>query len=302
VDCSPAGHNDATTTGGGATLELNSVRLDMDGHTLTCFNTSNNGIELTAAVAQLLNGTVTGCADGVELAGTGKHAVKHVTATGNNSYGFFVAATSNNSILAFNTASNNSLAGFYVQAGKTKLTQNTASTNGEDGFLIDGLDNNKLTANTASNNASDGFSIFGKNTKVVNNIADSNDRDGFDTNSGEGHARFLGNRATNNDDNGFVIGTSNNKVVNNTATGNGADESGDGFLFQGGSFNIVKSNEALNNGDDGISLDGASSNNRLKHNTATGNTHNDLQDDNVLCDGNIWDHNIFVNSNQACAH
>jgi len=138
------------------------------------------------------------------------------------------------------------------------LANNTASANGDDGFVLASCFHDTLRENTANGN--DAYS----NSTYYN--TNYNSQDGFYLNSSTSNT-LTENTASSNI-RGFVISDSSD----NTLTGNTADNnSGSGFRFSGSSGNTLTGNTSDNNTKDGFVLQDFANNNKLTGNTASSN-------------------------------
>jgi len=290
----------------GPAIEVESATLDLNGFTVSCADTNANnilpdGIVLIDSKAVVLNGTVSGCNDGVLVEGfrdQSKHRVENVTSDANANNGFFIDA--DGVTLIGNTATNNGNHGFKIHGDANASISNRATNNGSNGFFIL-FRKNKLVSNTSTSNGDNGFFIDGDQTTVINNTANNNSNDGFAIFSGQ--RKFAGNRASANGNNGFAIFGGNNKLLRNMATDNGND----GFQI-GDDSNRLTKNVAENNGGNGIYLIPGAFVNRIIKNVASGHLdpNFDLRDDNsgVTCP-NTWKNNTFVTkggSGVGCIH
>ena len=127
------------------------------------------------------------------------------------------------------------------------VSDNMASGNTVDGFLINNLSGGTVSGNMASINTGNGFFISNLSGGTVSdNTASGNTFDGFFINNLSG-GTVSGNMASINTGNGFFISTlSGGMVSDNMASGNTID----GFRignFTGGNTATFMSNEALNN-------------------------------------------------------
>jgi parallel beta-helix repeat protein len=292
------------TCGTAPTLTVISATLDLKGNTVTCTDNTNDGIVLQGTKAKLLNGTVTGCYDGVELQGTGSHQVTNVTSTGNANEGFDEQSGSNANKLSSNTASNNgSLVlnhdlscpfccdyptggiGFFLDGNANILRSNTATGNYDDGFELEG-NNNNLAGDKAIDNDPEEIVIqCNDNVSVYSTTTDAGE-DGFDV-DGDGNL-LSGVIATGNDDEGVSLCGSNNRVTGSTASNNESH----GMALWCGTKNTLSSNTANGNDGDGYSVrysDG---------NSLTGNSADDNEDDGffVNSDNNILSKNKATNN------
>jgi parallel beta-helix repeat protein len=210
-------------------LSVDSAKLDLDGHTVSCSTVDPAaGILLIGQRAQLSHGTVVGCLNGVALAGAGRHIVKGIVSDANVVNGFWIQGVSRNK-LSSNTASDNGNAGFNVQGVKNNLTGNTAWGNHVVGFNLYFADNAALAGNTATASTGDG-GIYVLSSETVhltrNTVSDNHASDGHAAGivvSGGGNHTLSRNIVTNNDSSGIIIGnlTTPASISHNTATGNG---------------------------------------------------------------------------------
>ena len=81
-----------------ALIVVGPTQLNLKGFTVTCVRASEddpltNGIEVTGQNAKLQNGLVTGCHNGVVVAGDGHHKLLDVTAEVNEGAGFLVESS-----------------------------------------------------------------------------------------------------------------------------------------------------------------------------------------------------------------
>jgi hypothetical protein len=137
-------------------VTVNGGRLDLGGFTISCADTDGDNalptaVELDGKKSRLTNGTVTGCYNGVTVAGSGKHTVQGVTATGNANDGMQVQSNGNK--IVGNTAAANGDEGFEVLGNKNKLVRNVSTGNDSDGIDVDSdARGNKIQQNQATGN------------------------------------------------------------------------------------------------------------------------------------------------------
>ena len=150
----------------GAAVTVDGGTLDLGGFTLSCSDTDGDnalpiGILLTGQKAQVRNGTVTGCYDGVRIEGGGKAVVSGVT------------------------ASQNANDGVQIQTDKNKVTGSTTAGNGDEGIEVFGS-RNKIIANTVTGNGSDGIDVGGstRKNKILRNVATGNGGDDLEDSGG----------------------------------------------------------------------------------------------------------------------
>jgi hypothetical protein len=262
----------AAIPGSPAVRIIGPATLNLNGFAVLCDPADRpDGITIDGAGAKLLNGTVRNCANGVEVAGAGGHAVTSVTSR------------------------LNSVTGFVVSSDKNKLTGNDAVENADDGFhTLGGSLGNQLVHGTAAGNGDDGFLVDGSDHKVTQNASTQNGGDGFQTVSGSGTGvQFSQNVATFNARNGFIIFGSGHKLQANRSVANGdGDLIDDGFRIAGPGHQLKK-NRAVANDGRGIRLDPAAQGTLVQQNVAQENGGNDLEDDAADCDANQWKKNVF---------
>jgi parallel beta-helix repeat protein len=252
------------------------VIFNLNGFTVSCDTTATDGIVVQGSRAVVSNGTVTGCDDGVQLDGDGRHVITRIISRLNGNEGFEI--NSHRNALSFNIALDNGDDGFEIRGSFNVLSFNKARRNDEDGFDIGGDSvNNKLITNTAEDNIDDGFQVGGADHVLKFNHANRNGR-------------------------GFIIleNASNNRLSFNVAFANEFD----GFDVEGDNNSLTR-NVAKQNGADGIGVETDATGNVLEENVAFDNNQNgagdfDLADDNVDCDANTWVDNFFGTKSQAC--
>ena len=131
--------------------------LDLGGFTLSCADTDEDnalptGIELNGKKAQVRNGSVVGCFNGVRVEGSGKGVVTGMTLSGNASDGVQVRSDKNK--ITANTTSGNGDEGVDVLGSKNKIIGNTTTGNGADGIDVSSsARKNKILRNTSTGNA-----------------------------------------------------------------------------------------------------------------------------------------------------
>ncbi len=252
----------------------------LNGFTVSCSGESGDGIVLNGTGAFLSGpGTVTGCFDGVNVAGSGHHTVLNLTVRNNDFAG--VDVESDNNTIAFVTARDNG-DGFDVGGDFNSLVQNTATGNGvnpsdeANGFHIEG-NHNTLDGNTAKNNQGNGIDIDGDHNTLHANVSTGNG---------------LGSDVD--EQNGFDIEGSNNILSNNVASGNIKD----GFWVDA-DHNTLVANSGIHVTISG-QFESITGNTALNNNTSSSPTDYDLRDDNPTCDSNSWIVDTFGTKSQAC--
>ena len=214
TDVGPCATNPALTVVGPA-------QLDLGGKTVSCTSVATIGILLTGQGAKLRNGVVSGCDVGVRLAGTGRHRVERVLATGNN-VGFSLLSSSERNTLKENAATDN-MGGFLLDGDRATATDNTATGNSGNGFESFFTDRLTLRGNTAADNGARGFITSGTNHRYTKNVAQQNGGDGFHLFSGSSGYTLTQNRASDNGGNGIENSATDSKFVKNTVLGQSLD-------------------------------------------------------------------------------
>ena len=189
--------------------------LDMGGHTVSCTG-AFDGIALTGQAAKLRNGVVTGCVDGIDFGGTGRHRVERVLAT-NNGIGFAVNIGSDKNRLNHNWATDNTI-GFQVKGTQCTLIKNTSTTN-VTGFRVESIQT-MLRKNTAARNTDVGFFLDGSKHLVLQNVAQQNGDNGFFTVGNSRELTLKQNQALDNAIDGIHHNGTDSKLQQNTALGN----------------------------------------------------------------------------------
>lgn len=287
---------------GGLTV-IGPATLDLNGFVLFCADLDSDGsvstgIVIDGAKATLRNGVVRECDNGVFVQGTGKHRLTGLTATANRSRGFVILRGSHNNTVVRNSATENGDTGFVISgADNDKLEENMAVRNHKRGFGISG-DRNKLSRNTASDNDDTGFVIVGGERHTLrHNTASQNHNRGFDV-AGERHT-LTRNTALQNLRQGIIV---NSRGMGHKLSGNTADANGFAGFEIKGDQNKVQRNRAENNQGSGILLGSDAAENRISKNVALNNNQAgaarqfDLVDDSPDCGTNTWKNNTFDTS------
>lgn len=186
-----------------AAIVVDSAILDLGGRTVSCADTNGDGtlsegVVLLGKNAEVRNGTISGCAYGVDIYGAGKHVVEGLTIVGSEEDGVWVGSDTKKNRFTGNTVSGSGDDGFEVRSAKNTLSGNVVQNNGEDGIDVVEAKANKILQNTSSGNFDDGIDLNGVANKVIGNTAEGN--------GGYGIA---------------VVGKR-NKIVGNSASGSGA--------------------------------------------------------------------------------
>jgi parallel beta-helix repeat protein len=273
-------------SGAGLVIGANGIVLNCAGHTISGIGVGI-GIDFSGSNGDTVkNCRVTGFTVGFALDGSSSDILTGNTAN-NNVFGFIIHGSSS-SVFGRNIAKNNIGDGFHFEfaSNSNKITGNTASNNGNEGFAFYLSSGNSLARNTANSNAvgfimwnvSDttlvrntasknrvyGFGLYmsSNNDSLTKNTASKNGYDGFEVVESSS-STFAGNTANGNSHYGFhLYGSSNNTLIMNTAI----NDPGNGFYIEFSADNTLIRNTASNNRQDGFYLSGSSSN------TLTGNT------------------------------
>ena len=177
-----------------------------------------------------VDGTGLGISNGIALSGRQGVTVKNCQVTG-FIHGFFLNDFCFANTFTMNTATGNTLTGFFVfQSSRNHFTMNTATGNDQDGFFLFFTDDNILTMNTAPDNDRIGFFVGNASGNILmDNTANGNDSHGF-----------------------FLSAATGNTLTRNTATGNVIE----GFFLVSSDGNTLRLNKATDNGE-GIRIDPA---------------------------------------------
>jgi hypothetical protein len=257
------------------------AKVDLSQFTILCNDVNQDGtpptgLRILGQKAQVHGGFPSGCYDGVDVEGEGRHTVKNVRAESSRIHGFFITSTKN--ILRQNRAMIDKY-GFVVGGNSNTLLDNTADISHSDtSFKIEG-NNNRLRRNFAGGSNFDGFSIFGEGNKLTENEARGNGVDGFDVQEGAAKITLRKNFARNNGDDGFEISGQQHKLIENEASDNIAN----GILAHEASHITLLGNVALDN-------------NQANYPTILF----DLKDLTPDCSTNTWKHNTFGTASQPC--
>lgn len=246
----------AITVGSGA-------ELDLGGFTVTCQG-SEVGILLDGAAAWLDNGAVVGCSTAVQVAGSGAHTVRRITASGANQGLWIAPGSDGNHILRNAVLRGQEDAAIQVDGAHNTLRFNAVGGSLDQAFEINGDDN--LIEGNHVTGVAEGVQLTGTRNRVVgNHIVGTTDR-GIEVRAG-GHLIQRNLIADGAADGIALLDTGDgNEVVGNTIIGH-ADQG----LFVGTFGNTLTGNLVLLNG-------------------------TDLTDVTENCDGNRWADNEFTTS------
>ena len=261
----PCGSSPVLTLSSGADLDMRGNVIKGDGNSGQCINVTGTG-------SVLQNGSVSGCADGVTLAGTGAHLVRKVKAKNVTEDGFDVPSSDN--ILHSNSASGNEGHSFFIEGNGNIMFRNKAKN--DVGAAFDLIEDQNTLWSNASKKSLRGF--------VLDEGATSN--------------LLVANKAKGAREQGIDIRGDDNDLFLNSSKEN----RGDGFDVRsspapGANENILGGNKAIEN-DRGIVLSGADGN------TAVGNTSKrnrlDMRDPVDACFTNLWEGNVFKTKDPSC--
>lgn len=180
ADVGPCDNDDSTA------ITVDSGMLDLGGHTVSCADLDVDldlpqGVVLLGKKARVVNGTITGCSNGVGVGGSGKHRVEGLTITGSADDGIDVLSDSVKNKVIGNTVRQSGSDGIYIRSDKNKLVDNTASENLGDGIELEGgADKNKLVGNQAGQNGNNGIEVNGSKNKLTECTANQNVANGID--------------------------------------------------------------------------------------------------------------------------
>jgi len=213
----------STTT---ALVVRDGATLDLGGHTVTCADL-DNGIAVAGTGARLLNGTVTGCNDGVSLSGE-RHVVKRIRSRF-NVRGFVAEDGLEDARLSDSSAEFNGAGGFTLFGNGNVLRRNESFGNADVAIFVIG-NRNTLTRNSTNGNCIVGgcaaaYEIGGDDNTISRNSATGEDT-GFlltpDFGSATGNT-LVKNEAAFSFLAGIVVqdGATGNDLVRNTVSGGG---------------------------------------------------------------------------------
>jgi parallel beta-helix repeat protein len=249
------------------------VTLLMKGFVVRCEDVNENGevpkgIVVTGTKARIINGTVSGCDDGMLFdGGKGWHTVQNIKAV------------------------NNEDDGFDVKSNNNRFIGNSANNNGDKGFALDGT-GNTLLGNTSNYNHDHGVDIDGDRNHLYRGKANHNDKDGIHLDEGNS-AIVTGYTSRNNADDGMEVNSSGNWIAGNKINKN--HEDGIQLSYKPDDGEVANNNKVLFND--------ARDNNQAGVAEAY-----DVEDQNVdqnknpTCDNNKWVGNAFHSSNRDCIH
>jgi parallel beta-helix repeat protein len=259
------------------------AKLNLNGKTLSG-NGDNVCIQINGEGAKVWNGTVTNCADGVVIAGTGRHKVFRIRSMDNDGIGFKVDEDSNDNWLSDNEAIGNLEENFLIEqeSDGNHLINNKAEDGEDRGYYVRGS-NNCLYKNKAYGNRDDALRINnGNNNRATYNIfSGTEDGEGVEIQSIE---NFVRNNIIKQNVRGMRIRDDHNVVKENIIISNGQE----GIRVES-SENLISSNFILNNGQEGIRVQESTLNiisrNLIKNNGFNESDPEDIRDGLKLEDG-----------------
>ncbi len=277
---------DITTSGGGITVSVSNVTIDLRGHLLQ--GGTGDGIGVGALGLKNIvvkNGTIRGWgSDGVDLltstpvntqvidvlsegnlgsgirAGTGA-LVSGCTANGNTQSGIEASGTAGT--IVNSTATSNAVNGFNIAAGAWTVTNCSAALNTAVG--INDLANGTMIVNcTSRDNNGDGIFAVQGSTVASCSAFSNGDSVGDDGIVGSSGATIVDCTAVQNFEDGIEAGT------NALVRGNRATNNGGAGIHATGTGNRIEDNALIANTGDGITVNPATSNFVIR-NSATAN-------------------------------
>jgi parallel beta-helix repeat protein len=207
----PADANPAITISGRA-------KLNLGGHTLSGVrdvegNATIDCIRITQDGAQVWNGTVMSCIDGIRI-DSSHNKIESVESSNNDRRGLRITGGSYN-LLENCSASSNKRQGYLIEEGGSHnwVTRCTATENGRHGINIDDGSYNVIYFSTVSGNCRDGIEISGKKNSVLNNnVVDNANPETCDTDGDYSPWEYAGIDVR--------AGSEGNKIEHNSACGN----------------------------------------------------------------------------------
>lgn len=281
----------ACATGAAIVIVRGPAELDLNGFSITC--TANAaaprvGILLLGAGAEVRNGAIVGCDNGLVAAGTGRHLIDAVAVRDGLRDGIVLASDANRvrgAVVSFQDGAG------IVLRGRDNVVRDSAATGNRVGFRV--ARRGTLLRNVATANERDGFLVDGTGVQLVDNRAVGS-RLGFVVAGAEG--RLVRNEARENVIGIFVDDRAReNALVANVATRNIA-----AGIVAAGTRNRLVLNRAADNVTHGLRVTTAASALAISGTVARRNGALDLTDDTPGCGGNRWRNNRFETRNQTC--
>jgi parallel beta-helix repeat protein len=223
----------------------------------------NDCIRIEGDGAKVWNGRVANCADGVVIAGTGRHQVFRITSMDNDKTGFKLDEDSNDNWLTENEAIYNKKENFLIEkkSNNNHLIKNIAKDGEDRGYYVRGS-NNRLYKNKAYGNLNDALRIRnGTDNIVIHNIFNNTESEAGIKIDSKGN--IVRKNFIKQNDRGIRIRSNDNEVVKNIIINNSSEGIRvelDNNTDTPSSNNIISSNLILNNGQEGIRVEDSSSN------------------------------------------
>ncbi len=187
----------------------------------------------------------------------------------NNYYGIYLDSNSNNNSLINNTASRNTLYGFYILTNSNNLTKNVASFNAP-GFTLESSSNKMINNSGFSNTHGLILNPNSVNNTIKENNFYNNTDGGIWVDDNSNNTNVINNNIYNNTGIGIRVDYSTNITIANNNIYNNTEY---GIQFTG-DWSVVINNSAYNSRRDGIyisySLNNNITNNRAYNNTVSG--------------------------------
>lgn len=245
----------------------------------------------------ILNGggaTVSGFSQGVVITGYEDNADDFSTTA--NEVGVVLFGTRDSRVSNF-AASSNGQDGIMIEFGShNQLSGFAANSNGGGGVLLFDTAHNQLSGFTANSNADQGVSVAG--------VAMHNQLTGFTANSNAGDGVYLSDKADSNEISGFVTDSNDLSGVDimRFPVGRVACVTLKGIPCNAPSKrNLVEDGEAEDNRSCGIDVVNTDDE-EIIGNTAISNGGDDLFDSHPRCGADKWQRNIFDTANRPCIH
>jgi parallel beta-helix repeat protein len=250
-------------------LTVDAGLLDLGGFTVVCDHdpaVEGVGVLLEGSSARLRGGAVTGCFLAVHVAGDGGHTVSGLTASAADR-GVFIESDGNR---VFDSQILRALgdAAVQVDGSDNLLRGNSVANAGDQGFEINGSDNRVVDNRIGG--VAEGVQLLGERNLVLRN-------------------QILGAIDRGVDVRGLVAPTGAHLIMDNLIA-----DGVDGIaLLELSEGNRISRNTIYGNSDQGIFV--GTRDNTIRRNQVLLNLV-DLQDNNIDCDDNLWQDNIFETS------
>lgn len=270
------------------------VKVDFAGFDVSCDALTKIGVAITGTRAKVVNGSISGCLDGVRVGGEGRHQLSHLvsrnhdddgfethserntftfnTAADNGDQGFVVTCslgcltTGDQQTFVHNVSTRNRDRGFNVNSNRNRLDQNVSNNDGDTCFDVDG-DNNWLNRNMASacGNVESCFDVDGDNNRLSRNMASDCGHRGFEA---TGNTNLLRDNVAADSFVGFSLRGDDNTLLGNTAV----NATTIGFFLTKGDRYRATNNHATSNNGDGFLIQFGTTSDVLTKNHAMNNT------------------------------